>query len=410
MAEYYVWEGGGDNGGAGSQGDPWATVAYALTQMGGGDELFFRSSLVAYNKPNLGGASYVAVRFVDAALGTDDGNHGKRDGANAWKTIQYALDNIGTTGWVFCKGTETLAATVDVDANHTAVVVEGYTTNPRDGGRYTIDGNGAATHCFEFAITGNHVVLGNMDCSGQTSHCINLGNPPPAWSCFWNVKAAAASNRRAFYASSSSTRAVLLFCETADAQYGLYSASAMIFALGCHFVGHSYSVYAAGGAMLYRCVCDSPSLGVANNGSYLLAVIESVLYGSGGYGINSSGVALAIDSIIYDFDGNGFQGTAHVLGLNADVCASPGSGDNFHEGQIQTNAIITSDPQLVDPANDDFRVKPTSPCFNGGLANLHLLTTLSPVGHILGAYVPRVTHPNASRLAPVGNPYAIAKA
>jgi hypothetical protein len=83
-----------------------------------------------------------------------------------------------------------------------------------------------------------------------------------------------------------------------------------------------------------------------------LAVVNNIVaFGSGGilkYGYEGGGYLGLSNNCVFgntSFDYSGFQ----------DVTLEPGPGD------------ISVDPQFVDPVNDDFHLKPTSPCIDAGL-------------------------------------------
>jgi hypothetical protein len=225
---YYVYEGvGSDETGDGTLVNPWGSIAYALTQTEEGDQLAFRSKLVARNLPNpgIGGVpQWATVRFVDPSNGTDDESHGKLDGGEAWASLQYALDHTdcgeGGEGhaWIFCKGSEQLTTTIDVDSGAVCghwKIVEGYSTSPRDGGYYTVDGQGSVGTAIRWADV-DGVLLANLKLQNFTGSVVDLGAFGRAGSdsgmVCWNIWSVAASGQASFYCINSSSTPVLLFC------------------------------------------------------------------------------------------------------------------------------------------------------------------------------------------------------
>lgn len=118
----------------------------------------------------------MATYYVDpAAAGNDDGT----SWTDAWTTLQRAID--GTNGTqpvagdiVYCRGSETLAASVDVDGN-SGNNSTGYiryigcnASGVVDGTRYVLDGNSAATYCLNCST--EFISFQNFEMTGATSH------------------------------------------------------------------------------------------------------------------------------------------------------------------------------------------------------------------------------------------------
>ena len=91
----------------------------------------------------------MALRYVDpAAVGANNGT----SWADAWTDFQDAVDNWAAGDTIYCRGTQILAAQIDVDG------ADGIATNPikiigmnasgvDDGTYFTLDGN-AAVSCY----------------------------------------------------------------------------------------------------------------------------------------------------------------------------------------------------------------------------------------------------------------------
>ena len=124
----------------------------------------------------------MATYYVDpAAGGNDDGT----SWTDAWTTLQRAID--GTNGTqpvagdlIYCRGTETLSATIDVDGN-SGNNSSGYirfigcnASGDVDGTRYVVDGNSAATYCLNCVV--EFISFQNFEFTGATSHGVFQDN------------------------------------------------------------------------------------------------------------------------------------------------------------------------------------------------------------------------------------------
>jgi len=409
----YVYEGVGDDvTGDGTQFNPWSTMAKGLQQAAVDEPIYLKSKYIGPKLPNLGVNEWYRCWFIDPTNGTDDiGNdYGVHNGVHALATLQYALDNVGEKSWIFCKGTETIAATIDVDVGVTTAgtwkIVEGYQSTPRDGGYYNIDGSGGAGTILQWASTGDGVVLSNIRLYGGSSHGLHFGSPGPGdGSLCWNVWSSVPANRRAFYSANSANAVVLLFCKATDAQYGYYAYATQMICHACIAEGTYCGFYGQSGLVTHRCVADGCGSDGFRAGGGMLS-IRDLAYNCG-TGMRSSSLLTVIGSVAKDSTGYDFAGGGSDRLVLVNTGAHGGSGGQY-ESLSKHQAMFDADPQLRDPANGDFRLKATSPYINGGESGLHCLTNLAPVGHVLGPYEPRIVHSRAGRLAAVGNPHGMA--
>ena len=125
-----------------------------------------------------------------------------------------------------------------------------------------------------------------------------------------------------------------------------------------------------------------------------------------GAGIRSSSLLTAIGSVAKDSGGYDFAGGGSDRLVLVNTAAHGGNSGQY-ELLSKHQAMFDADPQLCDPANGDFRLKATSPYYNGGASGLHYLANLAPVAHVLGPYEPRIVHSRTGRLAAVGNPHGM---
>lgn len=124
--------------------------------------------------------------YVDpAAAGANNGS----DWTNAWTSIQTAFDTAVAGEIVYCRGTQTLAAQIDVDTNQ-GTNAAGYikfigcnAAGNVDGTRFTLDGNAAGIHC---------IAHGNIDMIWfENIRCTNTGG---SGKYGWNYDVASAAN------------------------------------------------------------------------------------------------------------------------------------------------------------------------------------------------------------------------
>jgi len=406
MSTYFVCELMGDDANAGTSADaPFATVQAAIDVKAADETILFRPYLLAYNKPHpcaLPAGGWYSVRFVDAQLGTDAGGiQGLSPSSGAWATLQGGIDYGAIGQWCFCTGTETLTTTISPDGLATYVtgwqVFEGYSSTPRDGGYYNINGAAVAYGMqYPEADFGDGYLFANLNIYGQSAHAVLFGAGAARGALLWNVKADAAYNRYGFYSTSSSNSVVTLFCKATTARYGFNSLSANKWvAIGCVADACALQGFRAAGPMtILRSLAIESGTGFycASAGS----AVDSVAYNcTDGFDAVGLGVFLGCISISNSGNGFGFSAGARPILLNTDAYGNTSA--NYHASIWPPAGSRAVDPQLVNPASDDFRVKPTSPLFNGGVAGLHHLPDLAPVGHIVGPYTSRIVHIAASR-------------
>lgn len=115
----------------------------------------------------------MTTRYVDpAASGANNGT----SWTDAWTNIQSAFDTATAGDIVFCRGTQTLTITIDVDTQ-AGDATNGYIKfigcnagGSVDGTKFVLDGNSAATYCLSFAGTSDYYWIENFELKNATSH------------------------------------------------------------------------------------------------------------------------------------------------------------------------------------------------------------------------------------------------
>ena len=416
---------GDDTAGNGLIGTPYKTVRKCLDEMnvGAGDYVYFKPYYWDWNKPNPGiwhtdaAGQWAYCIFVDPANGTDNYNtHGRGDGSNALASLQFASDNWDEYSiynrWVFCQGTETPGAQIDLD-NYSQEgcwsVIEGYTTDPRDGGYYNLDGEDGVATALKYGSGASGVLAANIHAYNYTGHVVDLGSVTQgSWA--WNIWAEPVATKYGFYSGYVLNYAYLLFCRSTGGAASFYLFVTMLTYMHCCYgeEASSYGVFTGTNVIANRCVMRNTTRGYHSQGGRLIA-LDSVAHDCSEYGFAQAaqgGILLGMGSVAKDCgvgfqrdDGGGNQFWAMLL--NADA---HGNSPNYQGLQV-TDGMLQVDPGFVDPDDGDFRVAAGSGLWNGGVGAHPLIS--GQRGHI-GPHVPRMVAPANSHLAAVGNPQGVA--
>lgn len=148
----------------------------------------------------------MSTYYVDpSATGNNDGGGDGGDPSDptqaanwtdAWTTLQSATDTAVGGDIVYCRGTETLTAPIDLDAS-AGTTAGGWikyigcnsSTGAVDGSRYTLDGNSTAVNCLLFYASpyGVYLWFENMVFTGATGSGVafpaNVGSPTMYVNC-----------------------------------------------------------------------------------------------------------------------------------------------------------------------------------------------------------------------------------
>lgn len=116
----------------------------------------------------------MATHYCDADLGT--GNNDGSDWDNAFKTFQAAVDHCGAGDVCYCKGTDTLGATVNIDTN-AGTNAGGFikyigcnSSGDVDGEhRFVLDANGGSFSVVTFTSTAKMVWMENIEFKNTAS-------------------------------------------------------------------------------------------------------------------------------------------------------------------------------------------------------------------------------------------------
>ena len=131
--------------------------------------------------------SFAANYYVDASGGTDTAGQGTTDGT-AYATIQFAIDDVGTTHGAAADGdqinikdnaTHSLSGELTVSTYTTSTTValklRGYTTTANDGGQATIQGSGTAS-LVDSAVSYIHWIDLELDGNNSNVDWADFGN------------------------------------------------------------------------------------------------------------------------------------------------------------------------------------------------------------------------------------------
>ena len=130
----------------------------------------------------------MTIYYLDPqASGLNNGS----DWANAWINIQTAFDTAAAGDTVYCRGTQTLAVSIDVDMN-SGDWTNGYikfigcnAAGAVNGTRFVLDASMTAPYCLNIAAGMNYFSMENIEFKNAVSHGVNAnGNSSQHW--FWN--------------------------------------------------------------------------------------------------------------------------------------------------------------------------------------------------------------------------------
>ena len=303
--------------------------------------------------------------YVDsAATGTADG----LSEANAWTTIDTAMNNVIAGDKVWVKASATYSETPNIDTGGgfaTPIIYEGYTTTTGDNGKVTVSGT---TNCLTGSVSNMYHIFKNFIFSGASSHGVycsaGAANAIAFYNCEFNSNGGSGVFGNDIYA--------FINCEFNSNTSSGCDVDNNTKYVGCIAQGNgSHGLVSTNTAMIYKCVIynnNSFSDGLNTNGAYF--VIGCTLDGENG-NTTSDGLAtpnssdiVVVDNIFYDWGGKGVvlstgaPASQPVVGYN--LMNSNATDYNLSYETIGYNDV-TSAPAFIDEASDDYRPSSSSP-------------------------------------------------
>jgi hypothetical protein len=338
----------------------------------------------------------MATYYCDCDLAT--GNNDGTTWANAWQTLQRAVDGTGGTqpnagDVVLCRGTDTVSAVVDFDGP--AGTASGFVTfrgvnasGTNDGTRFVVDANGATTSCIKTGC--DCVCLENFDIKGAVGSSTNGHGIYAAgytsldgWlfiNCYIHNNAGSG-----VYENSAGVSGTFINCRfEANGVYGVYCGGTQNHFINCRFLGNT-------------------SDGLIRTGNCLqMSVINCLIHANGGRGIEDQDTGFirptfVLNSVIDGNTGDGIETGAsdgpHLYAIGCRITENGADGIDSDSisvvgwtympdtGQARDNNAKTSgtiheilvagsttnslsgtdaDGGYTDPANDDFNLTATA--------------------------------------------------
>ena len=266
--------------------------------------------------------------YVDPAAG--GANDGGGDGVandptdtdnwtDAWVSIQSAYDTAVADDVVYCRGTQTLTVTIDVDINNgdnqTGLIrfigVEGLLGNT--GTRFILDGNSVAVNC----IHGNNIDFvyhENFEFKNATGDGVESSNTSLNWVF---INCSANNNGGHGFDGIQMTNPIYIRCTAyANSTQGFNrgASARMLFCSSHDNTGDGYDAIISGGAVIGSLFYDNGDKGIENLAS-TSSVFNCVINGNTGDGISIRSVASGAVIVI---EGNRITNHSGVgdIGLN----------------------------------------------------------------------------------------------
>jgi len=255
----------------------------------------------------------------------------------------------------------------------------------------TIDGNGMSNHLFEYASPGRdniqwrNIKFYNVDTATNTAIYVLANSYNNVFiNCqFDTMRRGVEGNYTHNYVFIDCYENVLLqlYINVTDGAY---------LALGCNFQGSSgtVDVLRSVSGVILNCVCNRPGAKLTSTRESGLTVVANCIVYSGesaAIGFNAVNcLVIACNNIFctaavddYVIQINDDLGSVGYCEYNYAYCPAgnftvnpfyneTADNDGWDDDIAGTTCVINTDPELVDPGNDDCRLKPTSPCLNAG--------------------------------------------
>jgi len=299
-----------------------------------------------------------------SAGGSDDGTSWE----DAWVSLQSAFDNVSAGDVVYCRGTETLSAKLDIDTTDgtaaNPIIFIGCDSSGTPGDDvFTVDGDSTAQHCIDDSSK-DYYHFYYFRFTGATSSCVDHGNSSHyGWRydhCLFDDAGARGHNA---YSSYYGLHLHCVYRDNTDAgiywpgvnnwhafclaegngKYGFFGGTRSSY-YGCLSYENTYEGFLTGygGSFFFNCVAaDNSQDGIEISSNYNL-ILGCRICGNTLYGIYSD----TSDPRNYE-DYNVFEANS--------------SGDYYQmttENEHPSNSDYSpADDGFVDSANDDYNVK-----------------------------------------------------
>ena len=327
----------------------------------------------------------MATYYVDPAAG---GNNDGSDWTNAWTNVQSAFDTATAGDIVYCRGTQTLGAKIDVDTNSGSIVA-GFikfigcnAAGNIDGTRFVLDAGDTYTNCLDSVTTAQkYIWIQNFELKQATGSGYSYMSTADYW--VW-INCISHDNGAHGWNLTSSDRHLFLKCQAYNnVDSGFYYMTALCFFGFCvawangdsGFDDGSYSIY-------YACIAHDNGSDAGDEGFALGAqggvLLNSIADGEKvGIFVKYDWAVMLCNRITNNETGIDFSNEIGLCGWNlfhnnttADF-ANPAAMGAAYAIAIPDNA--DADTNEIDPdaddgynarATDDFNLK-TSRTYNG---------------------------------------------
>ena len=297
-----------------------------------------------------------ATYYVDpAASGANNGS----TWTNAWTSVQSAFDAADAGDLVYCRGTQVLAASIDVDtnagnvANGTPIRFVGCNAaGANDGTRFVLNGNATAAYCLNAAEKAGYIIE-NFEATGATADGFGCSAATPDYWTFLNCYAhdnggngwADASHYFAYglfigcraHGNGASGFAnlylgVAVGCDADDNTLYGFAGYGMT-CIGCAVWGNTNDGFRATSnypVVLWQCAVDDNSDGMDLRG--LSAVLASRITASGSVGLRSAGTVLGLWNYLRNTSDTSVPALLNTFKGVDTTLTGTGAADDGYEG------------------------------------------------------------------------------
>lgn len=322
----------------------------------------------------------MATYYVSTATG-NNGDDGLSE-ANAWATIDHAMNTVVAGDFVYVKNDGAYTETATIDTNGTGllpITFEGYASTPGDGGQVSINGGASRASGIvdSLAAGARYYIFKNFTITNHTSHGVNTDGTHLFWkNCRFN------SNGTTSGHGYNGAQAMFESCQFNNNTLNgadINTTGAAVF-VGCKFHNNvSDGIDAEVGVVCYCCEFfgngdEGIDAGKANDAGGLLAVFNCTFDGDGDDGLNAvranattnRAILAVVNCILYDTQtgvtGN-FPVSEPYIGLNNLVNSNSVAA---YAGFDTTAGEQTGAPAFTDEATNDYSLTSSSPAVDTG--------------------------------------------